>query len=611
MELHAEKNRGLSHAEKKHDQSKETEFVIEATTESMSVEYTTPTDDGSWMADDAELHTEKNRGLPHAEKKHGQSKETEEERWEAAVSADYDSRMLTPFKLSNGTEMTLSDYLYANPTLLPWRDFISPHRLSMLDGVTNPFLVLSPLFLAGVITEAQRGINIHNNGSMLFHLGISDAFDTRYLNGIEKDVNTIANTLANDDKREIKKAENDAKKKRKAMEQNEIRELKKEKKEQDGMVRASSKKADMARRAQAEENKRYVRAEVKEKGQRNRAEAAERGKQPKSRDKGVDAELERLFHLKDEENHYNTLLWAQSSPPSGMARHVATDLPILFAEVPEIVRDSLHWLMAYRLSLNNVDPLTNEMLFRNVSRYYGRPVGAYGVADYTKLQWRSWQLQRRIHDTSTTFLGQYSESILAALVNAASIIDPSIDSSESALSWIRWILEEKNAKGWLRDRIVVIGLREQANYRVRVIKTRVVTDRFDEIFKKNNRNYIAPNATHLIIPHRHSTPPQPPPPPYTADLTPPMPSTLAFASTLLSIAGSSSDTLPMPSTHAFASTLLSDAGSSSDTLPMPAEGANTSDHNDVVDLHWNLMDSLTLLESLDHLPKSLEFQGSP
>jgi hypothetical protein len=238
--------------------------------------------------------------------------------------------------------------------------------------------------------------------------------------------------------------------------------------------------------------------------------------------------------------------------------------------------------MAYRLYLHMSDPLTNEMIFRNINRYYGRAVGTRGQRDLSKRQWRSWQLQRKIPGTSG-FLGQYIESILAALVNAASLVDPRIDSSESALSWIAWIVDADNAERWLRDPVVVQGLQEQEHNPIgRASHTRT-QDKYDAEFRERNPSWIAPVPTTLNIPDLPMIPPAPPPP-LRVD-----------------------PTLPIPPPHPPPAP-PSDVGSSSAAgsfteitpptfLPMP-ESVTPPNMDDLDDMSWNIQDALDLLNGV-------------
>ncbi len=372
------------------------------------------------------------------------------------------------------------------------------------------------------------------------------------------------------------------------------------------MVRASAKKAEKERRTAAAEDNRRLKAELREEEKRRKQENKEMRKHDKTamRDvnqllksglKGLETDEERAEKRSDASNRYGKLPWAQASPPGGVAHHLETDHPIVFTDVPEVVRNALFWLMAYRLYLHMSDPLTNEMLFRNINRYYGRAVGTGGQRDLSKRQWRSWQLQRKIPGTSG-FLGRYIESILAALVNAASIVDPRIDSSDSALSWIAWILDADNAERWLRDPVVVQGLQEQEYHPAGRASSRA-QDKYDAEFRERNPSWIAPVPTTLDIPDLVIVPPAPPPPlpvdpmlPIPPPHPPPAPPSDVGSSSAAgsSAAGSSTDIIP-PS-----------------FLPMPESVAppNMDNVTELVGLHntahpdnmnWGLQDALDLL----------------
>ena len=524
--------------------------------------------------------------------------EEEEDIWNgrAALDADEDARMNTPFEVEGKGFMTLAQYLEDNPDLLPWVDYIAPHRLSMLEGVSNPFLVLSAMFFEGAVTESQRYLNMHNNAHELSRLGLADeSFDERFLNGTQWDVNMIANAREAKRQKERRDAERRAIKARKAEEQEEGRVRRKQERENAGMVRAAAKQADKERRiTESEDKRRSKRDDMRRKEEEKQARKNER---QALRDieklvtpglRSLETNEERTAARNDATERYRKLPWAQESPPGGVAQDPKTKRPIVYKDVPEIVRNALFWLMAYRLHLHLTDPLTNEMLFRNINRYYGRVVGAGGKQDLSKRQWRSWQLQRKIPGTSG-FLGQYIESILAALVNAASIVDPRLDSSDSALSWIVWILDPVNAELWLRDPVVVQGLQEQEHHPMGRNSSRA-QDKYDAEFRARNPNWFPPTPTTLDIPNL-SVIPNAPPPPLPADpllpIPPPHPPPAPPSDVGSSVAGSSSDPLPP-------------------TPPPPISDGppNMEDVTQLVDLHntvhpddmnWGLQDAMNLL----------------
>tara|TARA_B110001450_G_scaffold88730_1_gene84348 strand:+ start:5443 stop:8673 length:3231 start_codon:yes stop_codon:yes gene_type:complete len=517
--------------------------------------------------EDEEDDGERDRLVDDSDEEEEMEEQEQEDGWHGrtALDADQDSRMNEAFHVHGHGQMTLEQYLEQNPDLVPWADFISPHRLSMLDSVANPFLVLTPMFFEGAVSEAQRFVNMHNNAQQLFELGLGLAsFDKRFLNGIQWDVNMISNAKMVKKERDRKEAEKRAIKERKAVAQEAERQRRKREREEAGMVRASAKKADRERRIAATDANRRQKAEWKADQKRYKQENKEMRKQDRATmrdvDKLMNPGLKDLETTEEREagrllasDRYSKLPWAQASPPAGVALNPDTSHPIVFADVPDIIRDALFWLMAYRLYLDKTDPLTNEMIFRNVNRYYGRAVGANGQRDLSRRQWRSWQLQRKIPGTSG-FLGQYTESILAAAVNAAHLIDPRIDSSESALSWVVWILNPVNADRWLRDPVVVQGLRDQEYNAMGRSSSSREQDKYDAEFRTRNPNWIAPIPTTLDIPDSSIIPPAPSPP-FPADPMLPMP-----------------PPRPPPSSHSDVGS-SSGAGSSTDplvsTLPVP------------------------------------------
>jgi len=558
---------------------------------------------GRFANDEEEDDGERDRLVDDDEEE--EEEEEEEDPWlgRTALDADRDVRMNTAFMIQEHGRMTLAQYLEENLELLPWADFISPHRLSMLANVANPFLVLSPMFFEGAVSEAERFLNMHINAEHLSGLGLGVAsFDKRFLNGIQWDVGMISNAKKAKEERDHKEAEKRVIKERKTAEQEAQRQRRKQEKEEAGMVRGAAKKADTERRIAAAEENRRLKAELKEGDRRRKHEKAtmrnlDRLMKPGL--KGLETDEERAEKRSDASNRYGNLPWAQASPPVGVARHPETGHPIVFTDVPEVVCNALFWLMAYRLYLHMKDPLSDEMIFRNINRYYGRAVGAGGQRDLSKRQWRSWQLQRKIPGTSG-FLGQYIESILAALVNAASIADPRIDSSDSALSWIVWILDPTNAERWLRDPVVVQGLQEQEYHPAGRASSSRMQDKYDAEFRDRNPNWSPSLPTLLEIPDLPIVPPAPPPP-LPADPTLPMPpphpppappsdvgsSAAGSSAAGSSAAGSSADITP--------ATFLPDALMNMDNVTEPVDLHHVT-HTD--DMSWGLQDALNLLDDL-------------
>lgn len=189
--------------------------------------------------------------------------------------------------------------------------------------------------------------------------------------------------------------------------------------------------------------------------------------------KTADVEEDAATEHADAANGKETLPWALTFPLVGVATDPATGQPLRYADVPRCVRDALHPVML-RLFLHEYDPLTNEMLFANVSRYYGRPILRPGTKckgltkvermaarDLTRKQWNSWQVQRMVPGTRH-YQGRYAESVLAALVNAASVVDVRLATAESALAWLVWI--RTHAEEWLREPCVTCGLCAGAGY---------------------------------------------------------------------------------------------------------------------------------------------------
>ena len=296
---------------------------------------------------------------------------------------------------------TLDAYLSLHPELVLYAPFMHPDRARAL-GFANPFLIFPRGFFEdhnAYDQECQR--NMHDNQVKLKSLGLTQGNTDAFLHGVVWDVTDRRVEAAK--AREVKKAETQ------------------KRREEQRML----KKAE--RQEQLKEKRRARRAAVVAK--KNMAD--------------IDDLPDPMAVL----NLHDTVCdipWCRDIPPIGLMTYPGTKDPVLVQHLPETVVDALMDIVDEILTrYGDQDPDTGEQMYVHVGRYRAR----YGSAVFS-----GWQVQRRIAGASTvTYLGRTWESILGALVAAASYMDARITSLASAHSWILWLVEggEPTATVWL------------------------------------------------------------------------------------------------------------------------------------------------------------------
>ena len=288
---------------------------------------------------------------------------------------------------------TLDDYLSTRPDLVPYVPFMHPDRARAL-GFDNPFLIFPPHFFddhSAYDQECQR--NTHANNVMLKSLGLFQGDVETFLHG-------IVWTLQTTDRRVKEERRNAAAK---------THEAKKMEKQKRLIERRETKKAEtreriVARCASVTSNKRMS---------------------------CVTSPLS------------TTTPWESGTHPAGLLTFPDTQKPVLVQHLPESVVDTLMDVVDEVLTrYGDQDPDTDEQMYVHVGRYRAR----YGSTIFS-----GWQVQRRIPGASTVYLGRTWESILGAIIAAASYMDARITTLASAHSWVLWLVEggEVSATTWL------------------------------------------------------------------------------------------------------------------------------------------------------------------
>ena len=288
-------------------------------------------------------------------------------------------------------------YLSHHPELVPYAPFMHPDRALSL-GFENPFLIFPRGFFDDhnpYDQECQR--NIHNNQVKLNSLGLVQGNVEAFLHGIVWDVT---------DRRVV------------AAKAREVRKLETQRRREEQRI---------AKRAERQERREETR----------RARCAAVAAKKKTT---IDDLPDPMALVLDD---YYALPWCRGTPPSGLLTYPGTQDPILVQHLPESVVDALMDIVDEILTrYGDQDPDTDEQMYVHVGRYRAR----YGSTIFS-----GWQVQRRIPGASTVYLGRTWESILGAIIAAASYMDARITSLASAHSWVLWLVEggEVSATTWL------------------------------------------------------------------------------------------------------------------------------------------------------------------
>lgn len=287
-------------------------------------------------------------------------------------------------------------YLSVRPELVPYAPFMHPDRALAL-GLENPFLIFPRGFFedhSPYDQECQR--NIHNNQVKLKSLGLVQGNVEAFLHGIVWDVTDRRVVARENKKMETQRPREEQRVVRKAERQERLKET---------------------RRA------------------RCTAEAAK-----KKMVASIDDLPDPMALVLDD---YYALPWCRGTPPLGLLTYPGTKDPVLVQHLPESIVDALMDIVDEILTrYGEIDPVTEEQMYVHVGRYRAR----YGSAIFS-----GWQVQRRIPCASTVYLARTWESILGALIAAASYMDSRITSLASAHSWVLWLVEcgEPSATTWL------------------------------------------------------------------------------------------------------------------------------------------------------------------
>lgn len=373
--------------------------------------------------------------------------------------------------VETGSARTVDEYL-SHPDkayLRPWKQFIRPNRAKKL-GFANPFTVLPALWLEEDTTEEglsdyeiQRLVNIHNNNVKLMELGF-DKGDPNFYNGIRWDVSSIADAeefrRKQEEAAELKRLQKERKKREK---EEQVRRVAAER-AQKKIEREASKKA-RAEWRMAEKNQKALDREEEKRLSREEKEArkaALKASRPAGGGGGgkpseTEEEREQRMALERHESArlYDELPWSRNRIPEGLLVHPDTGKNVLFEEVPESIRKALERIMSRLQRPGKFHDRYQQQMYTHVGLYRGRQGDVF--------QFRGWQVQRKFPG-SAGYLGLTAQTSLAALIAAASYVDPGrLNSLASAHSWILWLIEngETAAQSWLNDANVAASLDEQ------------------------------------------------------------------------------------------------------------------------------------------------------
>ena len=173
-----------------------------------------------------------------------------------------------------------------------------------------------------------------------------------------------------------------------------------------------------------------------------------RSRQNKTKEERMTREERRQGHRRDAKEQYEQLPWKRDVPPGGMLTNPKTGKAVLLLEVPQNILDALTPLVTEHMRRDgHTDELTGEQKYRHVSRYCGRQDNKGHVI------FRGWQVQRPMPGAGLVMLGRTYESMLGALIAAASYVDRRLSSHVCAHSWLLWLLEEGDAAAdaWLAE----------------------------------------------------------------------------------------------------------------------------------------------------------------
>ena len=370
--------------------------------------------------------------------------------------------------VETGHARTVEEYL-SKPDkayLRPWKQFIRPNRAKKL-GFDNPFTVLPAMWIEEDTTEEglpdyeiQRLVNIHNNAIKLIELNLQEG-DPNFYNGIRWDVSSIADAeeyrRKQEEEAELKRLQKERKKREKEEQVRraaEERARKKVEREASKKARAEWRMAERNQKAlDREEEKRLSREDKEARKAALKASRSTSGGKPSE----TEEEREQRMALERHESArlYDELPWSRNRIPEGLLVHPDTGKNVLFEEVPESIRNALERIMSRLQRPGMFHERYQQQMYTHVGLYRGRQGDVF--------QFRGWQVQRKFPG-SAGYLGLTAQTSLAALIAAASYIDPGrLNSLASAHSWILWLIEngETAAQSWLNDANVAASLDEQ------------------------------------------------------------------------------------------------------------------------------------------------------
>ena len=150
-----------------------------------------------------------------------------------------------------------------------------------------------------------------------------------------------------------------------------------------------------------------------------------------------------------EQMQYDTLWWKRPGRPHGLLLHPKSTknspTPLLMLDVPSSLLTVMEPKINELKREGIIEPLTQEQMYSYVSMQNSLVKGVRAF--------RGWQVQLSITGPNSHRVGVTWESQMGALMAAAALIDPRLQSTISATSWVMTLVEggDNAAKRWINE----------------------------------------------------------------------------------------------------------------------------------------------------------------
>lgn len=384
----------------------------------------------------------------------------------------------------------VEEYLRENPDLRDYRDYIDP-AIARRAGLNNVFVVFPPMFLPHHLDEdtaplsdyelVRRG-NKHNN---LENFGdLPNNGDMRFLDAKWWDITSILDQEAIAQARRLK-AELAAQRKAERAEAAQLaREVKRAEKEAQKRVRESAKEAERRAKEQEAQERRDEAQARKEELERMKEE----NRRAREEEKRRRAEETARVRAENASRVRDSLPPPEPRPTTGKTTREMID-PMLI-RYTDIMRRELSGLPWGSEGCKRVDgvlinerkteaegkaiyvrvadlPATVHTSLESIMNSLERKNGQ-GYMNVTQRQSKTepkqiYELLRAVKvgekdgvtfgTVKNVYLGKTVSADMAALLNAATMVDPTLRFNESLYCWVQWLLRDdgdENAETWLR-----------------------------------------------------------------------------------------------------------------------------------------------------------------